>query len=469
MLSERSPSAPGSMRSTTCSAGSTGATTSSGSSTGRPSSRSTARSRARAPCSRRRPSSRSAAPSTRTASRASRSSTPARAAQPGDLLREIHRLCHPRGHRLVLFDSLDSMVRVLGPDGDARVLRPLLPDAARVRGDRLLVDERARDAGVVAEHGPRGHAVRAARRRAQRARGSRPRAATTASAASVLHWHDEGGRPVLAPPEIVARVAASLRAVRRARELSQHDLGDLAGVTASAISQVERAERGLSLATLVRLSAALGRDDRRPAARRGARRVPDRPPHRRSRSAGSSTRSRCSTTASLHIDLVHLGAREAGEPPAPAGRARRSSPSPPASSRSRSRARRRRSATARSWSPTASRSTAGATSARRRRCCSGSCSRASRTTGLRRSARRTPAGRSEPAGPPLGLWWHDRNRHIPSLAPEPRGPAEARAWRDARLRGRDHHRPRPRRSTTRSSTASPACPSIVMRSPSDSR
>ena len=75
---------------------------------------------------------------------------------------------------------------------------------------------------------------------------------------SVLHWHEEAGRPVLSPPELVDRVAASLRAVRRARKLSQHDLGDLAGVTASAISQVERAERGLSLATLVRLSAALG-------------------------------------------------------------------------------------------------------------------------------------------------------------------------------------------------------------------
>ena len=75
---------------------------------------------------------------------------------------------------------------------------------------------------------------------------------------SVLHWHEEDGRPLLAPPEIVDRVAASLRAVRRARKLSQHDLGDLAGVTASAISQVERAERGLSLATLVRLSGALG-------------------------------------------------------------------------------------------------------------------------------------------------------------------------------------------------------------------
>ena len=72
---------------------------------------------------------------------------------------------------------------------------------------------------------------------------------------SVLHWHEEDGLPVLSPPEIVGRVAASLQAVRHARGLSQHDLGDLAGVTASAISQVERAERGLSLATLVRLSA----------------------------------------------------------------------------------------------------------------------------------------------------------------------------------------------------------------------
>jgi transcriptional regulator with XRE-family HTH domain len=46
---------------------------------------------------------------------------------------------------------------------------------------------------------------------------------------------------VLAPAELVGRVAASLRAVRRARALSQHDLAGLAGVTASAISQAERA------------------------------------------------------------------------------------------------------------------------------------------------------------------------------------------------------------------------------------
>jgi len=63
---------------------------------------------------------------------------------------------------------------------------------------------------------------------------------------SVLHWHQEHGIPVLAPAELVGRVAASLRAVRRSRELSQQDLAGLAGVTASAISQAERRTRTLA-------------------------------------------------------------------------------------------------------------------------------------------------------------------------------------------------------------------------------
>ena len=101
-----------------------------------------------------------------------------------------------------------------------------------------------------------------------------------ASRGSVLHWHEKDGVPVLALAELVGRVAASLREVRRSRELSQQDLAGLAGVTASAISQAEREERGLSLATLVRLSSALGRHDRRPPARRGSGPLPDRAPDR---------------------------------------------------------------------------------------------------------------------------------------------------------------------------------------------
>jgi transcriptional regulator with XRE-family HTH domain len=116
---------------------------------------------------------------------------------------------------------------------------------------------------------------------------------------------------VLSPPELVDRVASSLRAVRRARKLSQHDLGDLAGVTASAISQVERAERGLSLATLMRLSSALGVtiDDLVRGEDRGAYRI--------GRRTDDPERGLVQTLtllggpdSDLRIDLVHLDARE---------------------------------------------------------------------------------------------------------------------------------------------------------------
>src|SRR5215468_263034 len=50
---------------------------------------------------------------------------------------------------------------------------------------------------------------------------------------------------------------AALRAYRLRRDLSQSDLARLAGVSPSAISQVERGERGLSLETLLALSGRL--------------------------------------------------------------------------------------------------------------------------------------------------------------------------------------------------------------------
>jgi transcriptional regulator with XRE-family HTH domain len=140
---------------------------------------------------------------------------------------------------------------------------------------------------------------------------------------SVLHWHEEAGRVVLAPAELVGRIAASLRAVRRTRGLSQHELAQLAGVTASAMSQAERAERGLSLATLVRLSSALGctLDDllrgEDPELYRIGRRVED-------PSAGAEpTINLLGDAASdLRVDLVHVRPRESGAPaPGRKGRA----------------------------------------------------------------------------------------------------------------------------------------------------
>jgi transcriptional regulator with XRE-family HTH domain len=236
-------------------------------------------------------------------------------AQPADLLREIHGRCHPRGRRLLLFESLDTMVRSWGVSSTREFLArccPLLLEAGAVA--YWTMSARATPSTVqdtvhavtqcVLRVDERSIRVIKADGRDGRARGS------------MLHWHDDAGRPVLAPPEIADRVAASLRAVRRTRSLSQHDLGDLAGVTASAISQVERAERGLSLATLTRLSAALGLtvDDllrgEDPCSYRIGRRTGD-----PQRGLDGTLTLLGGTDADLRIDLVHLDAREeAGRP-----------------------------------------------------------------------------------------------------------------------------------------------------------
>ncbi|MDA0165334.1 helix-turn-helix domain-containing protein [Solirubrobacter ginsenosidimutans] len=235
-------------------------------------------------------------------------------ARPADLLREVHRLSQPRGHRLILFDSLDAMVHAWGAgrarDFFARCC-PMLLELGAIA--YWSMDAQATPATVrdtvhavtqcVLNVDERSVRVAKAEGRDDSVRGT------------VLHWHQEGGRPIVATAEIVGRVAASIRAVRRSRHLSQHDLGDLAGVSASAISQVEHAERGLSLATLVRLSSALGVtiDDllrgKDPGTYRIGRRTDD--------PQGGFERTVSllgDDNTDLWIDLVHLGPREAGAP-----------------------------------------------------------------------------------------------------------------------------------------------------------
>jgi transcriptional regulator with XRE-family HTH domain len=235
-------------------------------------------------------------------------------AQPADLLREIQRLCHTPSRRLLLFESLDSMVESWGAHATrgffARCCPLLLeasaiaywtmsafrtPDSVRetvraVTQCILRVDERSvritkaegRDDGVTG---------------------------------SVLHRRFERGRQVLEPANVTGRVAASLRALRRARELSQHDLSRLAGVTPSAISQAERAERGLSLSTVVRLSSALGItiDDllrgEDPTIYRIGRRIED--PQRASEQSMTLLGA---ADSELCIDLVQLAPRESRKP-----------------------------------------------------------------------------------------------------------------------------------------------------------
>ncbi len=233
---------------------------------------------------------------------------------PADLLREIHRLCAPGGRRLLLFESLDSMVEVWGASSTRGFFArccPLLLDVGAIaywsmstREIPLTVRETVESVTqCVLRVDERSVRVAKAEGRADGTRGS------------VLHWEVQDGRAVLEPADVIARVGASLRALRRARDLSQQDLAQLAGVTASAISQAERTERGLSLATLARLSSALGvtiddllhGDD--PEIYRIGRRTDD-PEH----GLEPTITLLGDAHSELRIDLVHLDARAMSRP-----------------------------------------------------------------------------------------------------------------------------------------------------------
>lgn len=177
--------------------------------------------------------------------------------QPAELLEAVHRACQPRRRHLFLFDSLDNMVQVWGARSTRAFFArccPMLLDMGTIaywtmdlrHTPRIVRETVEAVTQCVLRIDERSIRVAKAEGRADGVRGS------------VLHWREEDGRPMLSQADLVGRVAASLRAVRRAHGLTQQHLARLAGVTASAISQAERAERGLSLATMVRLSDAIG-------------------------------------------------------------------------------------------------------------------------------------------------------------------------------------------------------------------
>lgn len=242
-------------------------------------------------------------------------------ALPADVLREIHHRSQPRARRLLLFAPLEAMVRSWGAAATREFFARCCP---------LLLE-----LGVIAYWPMSVRTTPAAVRKAVEAvtqcvlhvderavRVIKAEARDDEATGAVLPWHEEHGLPVLSPPELSGRVAASLRALRRTHELSQHGLGDLAGVTASAISQAERSERGLSLATLVRLSEALHVtiDDLLRGGGRDTYQI-----GRRADDPGGTLVDALTPLADrsgLHVDFVRLGPREAGVPePGPAGQA----------------------------------------------------------------------------------------------------------------------------------------------------
>jgi transcriptional regulator with XRE-family HTH domain len=233
---------------------------------------------------------------------------------PADLLREVERLCRPPGRRLLLFESLDGMVGAWGASSTRGFFArccPLLLEVGAIAYWTMTV--RTTPATVRDTVKAVTQCILRVDERSVRVVKAEGRADGVTG--SVLHWHQEGGRPVMEEADVIGRVAASLRAVRRSRQLSQHDLAGLAGVTGSAISQAERAERGLSLGTLVRLSEGLGItvDDllhgEDPDIYRIGRRVED-PQH----GFEHAITLLGSQDSELRIDLVRLSARTAGSP-----------------------------------------------------------------------------------------------------------------------------------------------------------
>jgi transcriptional regulator with XRE-family HTH domain len=235
-------------------------------------------------------------------------------AEPADLLRAVQRRSRQPGRHLFLFESLDAMVQAW--------------DAPRTRGFFARCCPLLLEAGAIAYWTMSTYATPDVVRDAVRAvtqcvlrvdarsiRVVKAEARDDSVAGSVIHWSQEAGAVVTESANIVGRVAASLRALRRARDISQQELARLAGVTPSAISQAERAERGLSLATIARLSEALGIsiDDllrgEHPHLYRIGRRAGD-PQH----GLEHAITLLGGADSELRVDLVALGPRESGQP-----------------------------------------------------------------------------------------------------------------------------------------------------------
>jgi transcriptional regulator with XRE-family HTH domain len=178
------------------------------------------------------------------------------AASPRGLLEVVRRFCVRTRRPLLLFDSLEALsgrwgIRIAS-DFFGRCCPMLLdlgaiaywsvPGASQYRTLQREIEQITQCIIVVGE----------GRVRISKAEGRPPGAQ-----GQLFRYSVQDGTPQLQPAQAVARVGAALRAYRLRRELSQSDLARLAGVSPSAISQVERGERGLSLETLLGLAGRL--------------------------------------------------------------------------------------------------------------------------------------------------------------------------------------------------------------------
>jgi transcriptional regulator with XRE-family HTH domain len=176
-------------------------------------------------------------------------------ADPGSLLTAVRELAR-EPHAVFIFDSLDHLSARWGDDSAQRFFMracPMLLDlwavaywsltpAQHSPVLRQAVDATTHCVLVLADH----------RLRIAKAEGRRP-----GVQGSVFYLHSTETQSALEGAPTAARLGAALRAIRIQRHLSQGEVADMAGVSASAISQAERGRRGLALDTLLELTSRL--------------------------------------------------------------------------------------------------------------------------------------------------------------------------------------------------------------------
>jgi transcriptional regulator with XRE-family HTH domain len=177
--------------------------------------------------------------------------------QPAPLLGEIRRRCSGADRDLLVFDPLQAMGTEWGSEMALRFFTrgcPMLLELGAIaywsfvpsevgQSVRREIEEVTQCVVIVGD----------GRVRIAKAEG-RPFGVQ----GSVFRYRADGDAPQLEPAPAAARLGSALRAIRVQRHLSQSELARLAGVSPSAVSQAERGQRGLSLETLLDLTARLG-------------------------------------------------------------------------------------------------------------------------------------------------------------------------------------------------------------------
>ncbi len=177
-------------------------------------------------------------------------------AQPAPLLHAVVERCRTTERNLLLFDGLGVMASRWGADVAARFFATCCPQLLELGAIAYwtmpVSDGNVALRRAVEEVTQCVFLLDQGRLRIAKAEGRPP-----GIQGSVFRVAEAGGLPALTPAPMIARIGNALRAARLQRNLSQSGLARIAGVSASAISQAERGQRGLSLETVLGLATGL--------------------------------------------------------------------------------------------------------------------------------------------------------------------------------------------------------------------